>query len=335
MQDSFINYLHFLIPFGVIAVIIFAIAAVVEGKNNMKKGLVIRSLYFYLASLITLGIVVGSLIFLINLGLKASVFPKADYSSASYLGSPPGLYLEQPVAQGEAKPIQLSEGLTCDDKCTLTDVQKSSIDSWKTNYKSWQESKTNPGSRRMRDMVAALSFLIVALPFFIIHFRIVQKDAKLSGDSERSVIRPTYFYFVALGSLIMMVVAGGFLINIALKTWVFPQAGKVDEATSKVVPSEITPSPEKSGVQSLITCGEKCGLDKDTIDLAKQWVIDYDAWQTEISRPVNNTQRSAAASIPYVVLGIPLFWYHWSVARKESKERKEQAATPPNQLNSQ
>ena len=298
----------------------------------MKKGAVIRSLYFYIASLITLAIVVGSLIFLINLGLKAWVFPKADYGFSSYLGSPTGLYFEQPVAQGVAKPIQLSEGLTCDDKCTLTDVQKSSIDSWKTNYKSWQESKTNPGSRRMRDMVAALSFLIVALPFFIIHFRIVQKDAKQSSDNERSVIRPTYFYFVALGSLVMMVVAGGFLINIALKIWVFPQAGKVDEAASKAVPSEIIPSPEKTGVQSLTTCGEKCGLDEDTVDLAQQWVIDYDAWQTEVSKPVNNTQRSAAASIPYVVLGIPLFLYHWGVARKESKERKEQATAPPNQV---
>lgn len=324
--------MSFLIPLAGVVIIIFALAAIMEGKNNMKKGAVIRSLYFYLASLITLGIVVGSLIFLINLGLKTWVFPKADYGFSSYLGSPPGLYLEQPVAQGEAKPIQLSEGLTCDDKCTLTEVQKSSIDSWKTNYKSWQESKTNPGSRRMRDMVAALSFLIVALPFFIIHFRIVQKDAKQSGDSERSVIRPTYFYFVALGSLVMMVIAGGFLINIALKTWVFPQAGQVDEAASKAVPIEITPSPEKAGVQSIITCGEKCGLDKETIDLAKQWATDYDSWQKEVSRPASNTQRSAAASIPYVVLGIPLFWYHWSVTRKESKERKEQATAPPNQV---
>lgn len=331
MYASFVNYLHFLIPVGAIAIIIFAIATVVEGKNSMKKGLIIRSLYFYLASLITLAIVVGSLVFLINLGLKTWVFPEADYGSVSYLGPPPGLYLEQPTAQGESKPILTGQGLTCEDKCTLTDTQKTSIGNWQTNYKSWVEAKANPGPRRLRDMVAALSFLIVALPFFIIHFRIVQKDAKLSDDSERSVIRPTYFYFVALGSLIMMVVAGGFLINIALKTWVFPQAGKVDEAASKAVPIEITPSPEKAGVQSLITCGEKCGLDKDTIDLAKQWVIDYDVWQTEVSKPVNNTQRSAAASIPYVVLGIPLFWYHWSVARKESKEKKTQTTTPPTQ----
>jgi len=321
----------FLILLAAIVIIIFAIAAIMGEKNNMKKGLVIRSLYFYIASLITLAIVVGSLIFLINLGLKAWVFPKADYNFSYYLGSPSGLYLEQPVAQGEAKPIQLGEGLTCDDKCTLTDLQKSSIDSWKTNYKSWQESKTNPGSRRMRDMVAALSFLIVALPFFIIHFRIVQKDAKQSGDNGRSVIRPTYFYFVALGSLVMIVVAGGFLINIALKTWVFPQAGEADKTATIHVVEPF--SSEKTGVQSIITCGEKCGLDKDTVDLAKQWVADYDAWQTEVSKPVNNTQRSAAASIPYVVLGIPLFLYHWGVARRESKDRKDQATTtPPNQV---
>lgn len=323
-MDTFVVGLSFLIPFGVIAIIIFAIAGLMEGKGTMKKGPVIRSLYFYLTSLVTLAIVVGSLVFLLTLGFKTWVFPKADEGNFQ-LGAPPTLYLESPGGVSDvAKPVPAgSVGLTCEGECTLTDTQKSSIESWVQSYTTWRETFAHPGSRQTRDAVSALSFLIIALPFFLIHFRIVQKDARQSEESEQGVIRPTYFYFISLASLLMIVIAGGFLINITLKTWVFPEAGKADELASKVYATQAVP-PEDGTVKSIATCGEKCGLSQETIDLAKQWQTDYTAWQKDSGTfSVNNRERQASTAIPFVALGIPLFWYHWALVRRESRSARK------------
>ncbi|GEM_PF-224165 len=318
-----------LIQFGIVVGIILTIAAIMEGRNNMRKSSVIRSLYFYLASVITLAIAVGSLIFLVNLGLKSWVFTEADQSPLVRLGSPPMLYLADTT--GNVVPTKdvaaVGGKLECDEECNLTDAQKNTISTWKTNYQAWISGSFNPGSQRARDAVVALSFLIVSLPFYLIHFRVVQREWKQEADHEHSVIRPTYFYFVALAALIMIMVAGGFLINLGLKTWVFPSAGQADKfQTSSITP--VMDTPEGEAVKSLVSCGLACGLDQEIIDLANRWQSDYDAWNAEISQNVNNTQRQAATSIPFVLVGIPLFWYHWGVARNESRAKKEQISQP-------
>lgn len=332
-MDSFTDMISFLIPFGMLALLAFAIAAIIEGKNMTKKGSVIRSLYFYLASMVTLAIVVGSVIFLINLGLKVWVFTDAN-TNANYYGPPPSLWLDSGSAADTAKveagsPIVLE----CADACELTATQKESIESWKSSYASWQESAKNVNGRNARDAVAALSFLIVALPFFVIHYRIVQRDHRQAAeeDKDKLVIRPTYFYFVSLGSLLMIVIAGGFLINLVLKTWVFPAAGEADNQASRMYATQETLVSEKSAVISLTECGEQCGLDAETVALASQWAIDYDAWQTESNAESNNTHRQASSAIPFILVGIPLLWYHWSAVRREAKDKKSETSVPPTQ----
>ncbi|MFA5052069.1 MAG: DUF5671 domain-containing protein [Patescibacteria group bacterium] len=318
-----------LVPLGILVLIIFAIAAGMEGKNTMKKSNVIRSLYFYMASAITLAIVVGSLVYLVNMGLKTWVFTKADTSTASRIGPPPTLVLDPNVVMPSDKVAPFGGELVCTDACTLTTVQKDAIASWKIEYQNWLDVNANPGSQRARDAVAALSFLIVAAPFYFIHFRTVQRDAKTAEDGDKGVIRPVYFYFVSLAALIMIVVAGGFLINLGLKTWVFPSAGQADIAAQKAYSAPVMTSAESGGVPSVVTCGEACGIDPDTIALAERWSGDYATWNKEISGTTDSTQRQAATAIPFVLVGIPLFWYHWTVVRREAKERKEQS-TPAN-----
>ncbi len=285
-------------------------------KHTSKKSTVIRSVYFYLTSLVTLGIVIGSVIFLFNLGLKSWVFTEAE-SVYFRIGPPSALYLIEDDS-GRIEPEMQS--LTCeDDSCTLTASEKSDIAYWETNYKNWQEIISSPYSNRYNDLAAALSFLIIALPFFIIHYRIVQKDAKKDKeDEDKKVIRPTYYYFISLASLIMIVIAGGMLINLALKVWVFPTANDNDryiETTS--IAKEFN---EKAPVQSIINCGEACELEDGTITLAEQWIVDYEEWEDMNNfgkASYNNNQRDAASSIPFVIVGIPLFWYHWNIARSK------------------
>ncbi|MFH0804651.1 MAG: DUF5671 domain-containing protein [Patescibacteria group bacterium] len=324
--------LSFLIPFSFIALIIFGISGIIEGKSTMKKSSVIRGLYFYLASLITLAIVAGSLIYLGNLGLKSWVFTHADIGPSTRLGSPPSLALDvtlAPTATPTDKVIGGGMGeLTCSGDCALTDSQRTTISAWETNYQAWIDSSANPGSQRARDAVAALSFLIVALPIFIIHFRIVQRDARVVEEQEHTVIRPTYFYFISLASLVMVVISAGFLINLALKTWVFPSAGRADVAAEKVYAGPQPQTVEGASVRSIVSCGAKCGLSAETVALAEQWPTDYDAWMKATSTMTSSTQRQAATGIPFVLVGVPLFWYHWAIVRREAKDKKV-PVTPP------
>jgi len=307
------------IQLTVVALIIFGIAAIMEGKTTIKKRLVIRSVYFYIASLVTLGIVVGSVIFLFNLGLKSWVFTEAE-PEIYRLGAPPTLYLGvKSIPEATAE----QNVLTCQDECELTSVQQSNIAAWQDDYTQWQATKDNPNAGIARDAVNAFSFLIVALPLFIIHYRVVQRDNKKEKSAGRSVVRPSYFYFVALGSLLMMVIAGGFLVNLVLKTWIFPSAGEADKATRYSEPIAVRLS-EESAVHSIVDCGEACSLDKETVALASQWVTDYGEWQEVSTKSYDNVHRQAASTIPYIIVGLPLFWYHWNVVRKESKDKKNQ-----------
>lgn len=290
-----------------------------EGKSQSDKGQVIRSVYFYLASLVTLGIIIGSVIFLFNLGLKVWVFTNAE-PVAYRIGAPPTLLQASRISPDAVE----DDFLTCTEECTLTTEQKENISTWETNYKTWQENKNSPNAGWLRDAINAFSFLIIAIPFFIIHFRIVQKDAKKEQDKEKAVIRPTYFYLISLAALLMIVIAGGMLINLGLKTWVFPSAGEADNAKlsyERVAGFEVI---EKSSVQSIVDCGDKCGVGSATVTLASQWVDDYNTWDEVARVSYNNTQRQAASNIPFIIIGIPLFWYHWNTVRKEKKGKQEE-----------
>lgn len=293
-----------------------------QSKTTEKKSSLIRSVYFYMTSLVTLGFVIGSLIFLFNIGLKTWVFPDAE-SVYNRIGAPSTLYFSENNVKAD---VSLST-LTCEGDCTVTASQQSDIDIWAGNYQSWQEAKNNPNSGIYNDLASALSFLLVALPFFIIHYRVVQKDAKKEeekeGEHDKNIIRPTYYYFIALSALIMIVISAGMLINLGLKIWVFPEASnnnKFLETSSMAVGIN-----EKAPVQSMIDCADVCGISEDNVTLAKQWIVDYEEWQKSDYQGYDNNQRQAASAIPYLITGIPLFWYHWNIARsRKRKQEKEE-----------
>ncbi|MFA6271722.1 MAG: DUF5671 domain-containing protein [Patescibacteria group bacterium] len=287
-----------------------------QQSNKQKKGNIIRHIYFYLASFITLALVVGSLIALINLGLKTWVLTDAN-NDPYRTGPPPTLYFNEL----DPKVGVTVDNIDCTDECKITDEDKTMISSWEESYTAWQKTANNPNYQNSQAAVAALSFLIIALPIFIIHFRSVQKDAKKEGAA--TVIRPIYFYLVSLGALLMFVIAGGIMINLVLKTWIFPAASEADRLNQKVVDQQTSLVLEKNSVQSIIDCADKCQLDAATVTTAKDWIVDYDNWQKLSQTSFDNTQTEAARNLPFILLGIPLFWYHWRTVRKEQETHKK------------
>jgi len=286
-----------------------------DTQQGEKKNSLIRHAYFYIASLVTLGFVIGSIIALVTIGLQAWVLTGAD-PVENKIGPPPSVYMYN--GSNEAL-IESGIAYECTEGCELTEENLTMVSEWEAEYKSWQAERDNPGELQLRDVIAALSFLIISLPIFIIHNVITRRDEKKS-PGQAGVIRTSYFYFVSLAALIMIVISAGVLINTGLKTWLLPNTSENNKRYVEVPPlSKI----ENQGVNSIINCADECDFTENQVALAQGWDEDFDSW-SDASGSYNSVQNQASTSIPYLLIGIPLFWYHWSVTRKESKLRKQE-----------
>ncbi len=109
-----------------------------------------------------------------------------------------------------------------------------------------------------------------------------------------SWIKKVYLYLVSLISLVILVIAGIMLINLALRTWVFPKA---DTNYYTYCP----PMEEKTPAGDMVSQPRECTDDQYAKD----------------SRTAQK-QRDAAQAVAMILVATPVFLYHWKLARKES-----------------
>lgn len=317
-MTPFYSYLIPIIPIAGVAIVVFFIVAIVQEGKQQAHGAVIRSVFNYIVALAMLGIVIGSGTFLLNLGFKSWVFTKAD--AVQRYNPPPTLFLSANMTK------ETPTSYACADKCEFTQEDRTSFASWKEQYQSWKDNTGNLPAQRQRDAVGGFSFLIVSLPLFYFFYRNLQKEAK-----ERAVsgpIRPLYFYGFALTGLLMTIISGAFLINLVLKTWVFTKAGDLTDAyySGPVAMSTM----DKQGVESVKNCGTACGFSDEDQALAAAWLDEYDAYQTGLQNKTNRTHSELATELPFILFGLPLFYYHWMRIRRESRPKND--SNPPDQI---
>lgn len=133
-------------------------------------------------------------------------------------------------------------------------------------------------------------------------------------------IRTVYLYLFSLVGLVMMIIAGVSFIDMALRTFVFTQADEQERLFQKQppLPHGIERVEELKQPQSSLSEAEKATV--------SQWLEDYRRWQNESDRidPVTaQRQRKASTNLAMIIVGAPLFLYHWSVIRKEAKGRDQ------------
>ena len=107
-------------------------------------------------------------------------------------------------------------------------------------------------------------------------------------------LKKAYLYLVSVISLVIAVVGAIMLINLALKTWVFPKADK-DYYYS-------------------MPCAQVDMLGKGVdCDPALQ---EEQRKQNEENRSAQK-QRDAAQALAMLIVATPVWWGHWRLARKE------------------
>jgi len=137
----------------------------------MSKHSLIRTIYLYIFA--TLGLVlltIGSVRF-VDMGLKAFIFTQADEEQRLYNKMP----TYAPVA------TEKLESMASGSQTTLSESEKQSIRQWLTDYKNWEQerAKIDPVSaQRHRDASVNLALILIGLPLYLYHWRVIKKEAK-------------------------------------------------------------------------------------------------------------------------------------------------------------
>lgn len=135
---------------------------------EQKHGLV-RTIYLYLFALVGLALLIVGLVRFLDMGLKMFVFTHAEDTeriSQRY-------YYSGPIAIEKIEGFQESEELTADEKETLK--------AFLANYKEWQEREAKIDyvtTRRQKEASTNLALILVGLPLYLYHWRIIKKDVK-------------------------------------------------------------------------------------------------------------------------------------------------------------
>jgi len=161
-----------------------------------------------------------------------------------------------------------------------------------------------------------LSLLILGLGLalvvgFIYLLRDEPNEETMNPPSNKAaIIKTVYFYLVSLIGLLMVVFSVADLVNLGLKTWVFPKA----DLNEYKQPS------------CAMTIYKDPGL-KETDEQYQMRLKSCEDTQVseEEARAIRN-QRDAVRDISFFVVGLPLFLYHWITVRKDQKKDREAKA---------
>lgn len=156
--------LSMFVPFTILLILLMLVGGLIyllrddKEPNNMQmsKAQIIKTVYFYLVSLIALMMVVFSTADLVNLGLKTWVFPKADLNE----------YREPTCAIMVAKDPTGAEADTAYQQ-RLQQCEESKIDETEAR-----------AIRKQKDAVRDISFLFVGIPLFLYHWLTIRKEKK-------------------------------------------------------------------------------------------------------------------------------------------------------------
>lgn len=141
-----------------------------------------------------------------------------------------------------------------------------------------------------------IGLIIIVLAGLFIAGAAASTGAGQGGEVKQNMsLKKAYLYLVSVISLVIAVVGAIMLLNMALKTWVFPKA---DRDYYSYVPCE-QQVPDGKGVPC------------DEATLARQ------REEAEERRSAAR-QRDAAQALAMLIVASPVWWYHWTQARKEA-----------------
>jgi len=311
-MDS-LSFLGPLLGFAGLAVVVLAVVAIVQDiRQERKYGY--RQAFYTIVTLVMLVLAVGSIESLMVVGLKEAM-PGAKQYSQRY-NQPPSLYISGLPASEVKSVTGVSTAYTCEKDCQFTADDKLMMKDWKAGYLNWRDTASLSLQTR-RNISGGLSLLIISLPLLWFFMRWMNRGAKEEYDIQHkpSPLRSIYFYGVSFAGLVTAVIAGAILLNTAIGSILKTNGTSV----TKTVPMTDF-SIETAAVTSIINCGYRCAFSQEDIQLAKDWQLDWQKHRDLQNANTGSVQNDLANTIPLILVGLPLFWYHFTRIRREGHE---------------
>lgn len=115
--------------------------------------------------------------------------------------------------------------------------------------------------------------------------------------NKNSIIRKVYLYLFSLVGLVLITIGGVQLVNLGLKTYIFTKADQYYEYPV-ARPSSTAPDGKTAVVEP-----------------SKEQTDEFQRNQRASQR-----QREASIALAMIIIGAPLFLYHWNRIKKDQKE---------------
>jgi len=136
------------------------------------------------------------------------------------------------------------------------------------------------------------------------------------------LIRTIYLYLFSLVGLTLLVIGGVRFVNMGLKAFIFTKADEQQRLMYKQPPPAIYSLDKINQVQQQPV---NTGLTAEEKTNIEQWLSDYENWkaQNDAFDPIaSQRQNEASMNLALILVGLPLFLAHWSLIKKDAKERK-------------
>ncbi len=139
--------------------------------------------------------------------------------------------------------------------------------------------------------------------------------------NKHSLIRTIYLYTFSLVGLVLIIIGGVRFIDMGLKAFVFTKADEEQRLYNKQppfapIPLEKLDQAVQSGQTATLT------LTENEREQVRQWLTANKSWkeqQSQIDPVTAQRHRDASFNLAMILIGLPLFLYHWGVIKKETK----------------
>lgn len=311
-MDTIAPYLLIPLPVIFVLAIVILLIAIFQDSKTTGRAQAMRNTFVTIMSLVAFFITMGTLLLLVFLGLRQTIFTDAFYNTYRY-STPPSLYVT-PEKLDDAS-IEVCD--TDKNTCTLTDAQRNEISNWVENYREWKNDVNQVFSLSTREgLIDAFSVFIIALPLYGLFYFLLRRR---TVGKERSNMELTYYYGIAFTSLAAAAVGVIILVNVGLRNWLLPDSTSAKNVSQYDMPVDST---TETSLARITACGTLCDLPADATIYAAMWPIDTKE-VLDKKKNANPYADDYAVVIPLILIGSLSFAYHFTTGRKERKLKKK------------
>ena len=139
---------------------------------------------------------------------------------------------------------------------------------------------------------------------------------------KKSVIRKIYLYLFALLGLVLLVIGSVRFINMGLKAWVFTEAEKETRIYQEkpidipdYLDKEILGHEDSAEITVTLTQAQSAQL-KSLLANNEKW----EKRQADFDPIKSRRHQDASINLSLMLVGLPLYLYHWMTIKKETKK---------------